>query len=361
MRRQFNRFAVAVVSIPLLAGLFMSANAGPPPERPVVVTGKILDTSGNPIVAAYDAKKNVVASAHTNAKGEYSLGVPRSALHVDRKGKTFVTQVKSNFDRAVTVASTVIPYAHVVTEGNTVIKNSRGHSLVQQTIVVDSSLAPAGSAKLPTPADAQKMPGALMLKAVAPDRVDMTAVTQAYWMQQESTPDSRDNGTEPTIVGWMDPLVMASADGGKPPSISTVPINISVAHVTPSLVKHGDIVHVSATLTVPQTPKIYPIVVARDASTGLVWELKPAANGQYAADIKVNESLRPNDHIISVLAYAAEIRDGGRRPDLEEEIEKAKLWDIKRPFISNPLLVVSRNRADITLTVVPDTNYVSGQ
>jgi hypothetical protein len=72
----------------------------------------------------------------------------------------------------------------------------------------------------------------------------------------------------------------------------------------------------------------------------------------------VDEFLKPNDHTISVLAYAAEGPEGGRRPDLEVEIEKSKLWDLKRPFINNPLLLVSRNRADMTLTVVPDTNIV---
>jgi len=352
---------VAAVSITALGCIYLRAHGAPPVDQPVVVTGKIVDTAGKPVanafVAAYDAKKNVVSSVHTSATGEYSLAVPRSALHVDRKGKTFFTQVQSNFNRAVTVATTVIPVAHMVSEGNTVIKNSKGHSQVQQTIVVDSALAPSGSARLPSPADAQKMPGALMVKAVAPDHVDMTAVTQAYWIQQETAPDLHDNGPQTTIVGWLDPLVMPSSDAGKP-SITTIPINISATRVTPSLVKHGEVVRISASLSKPDVPRIYPIVVARDATSGLVWELKPEGKGKFAADIKVNESLKPNDHIISVLSYAAEARAGGRRPDLEEEIEKAKLWDIKRPFISNPLLVVSRNRADVTLTVVPDSNFV---
>ena len=341
-------------------GILPNAHAAPPPEQTAVVTGKILDSAGNPVpgafVAAYDARRNVVSSAHTNARGQYSLGVPRSALHVDRKGKTFFTQVKSNFDRAVAVATTVIPMAHMVNEGTTAIKGSKSHSQVQQTVVVDSSLAPSGSTKLPSPADAQKMPGALLVKAVAPGRVDVTAVTQAYWIQQETAPDSDESSSQPTIVGFMDPLVMVRANSDKPSTIATVPISISSAQVTPSLVKHGDVINVSASLAIPQEPKIYPIVVARDATTGLVWELKPAGNGQFAAEIKVDQFLRPNDHIISVLAYAAEGRNGGRRPDLEEEIEKSKLWDIKRPFIGNPLLVVSRNRADVTLTVVPDSN-----
>jgi hypothetical protein len=338
------------------------AYAPPPPEQTAVITGVILDSSSSPVsgvfVAAYDAKKNVVSSTHTNAKGQYSLGVPRSTLHVDRKGKTFFTQVKTNFNRAVTVATTVIPVAHMVSEGSNAIKGSKSHSQVQQTIVVDGSLATAGSAKLPTPADAQKMPGAVMIKAVAPGRVDVTAVTQAYWIQQETPQNSNEGVAQPTIVGFMDPVVMPRNEAGKRPSITAVPLDISDAQVMPSLVKHGDTVHFSARFAVPQSPKIFPILVARDAVSGLIWELKPAGNSIYTASIKVDEFLKPNDHTISVLAYAAEGPEGGRRPDLEVEIEKSKLWDLKRPFINNPLLLVCRNRADMTLTVVPDTNIV---
>src|SRR5580692_10059467 len=86
--------AAVLALVAVVTGVIIRAEAAPPPEQQIVVTGKIVDPESKPVsgafVAAYDAKKNVVSSVHTNARGEYSLAVPRSALHVDIKGKTFV-------------------------------------------------------------------------------------------------------------------------------------------------------------------------------------------------------------------------------------------------------------------------------
>ena len=355
-RRKLRHNLFALVCLAQIAVGSASVAAADGNEQMAVVTGKIVDTSGKPVaaafVAAYDSKMNVVSSSHTDQHGNYSLGVPRSSLHVDRKGKTFFTQVNTNFNRAVSVASTIIPVAHMVSEGAKQIKGTRsGGPQSPPPIVIDSSLAAISKGKPVKVADAQKAPGALMIKAVAADYADLTAVAQAYWIQQESAATA--TGSAPTVVGWMDSLVLAHASTGKLSGINTVPVEIHVARVTPSLVKQGDKTKITAQFTYPDSPKIYSVVIARDATTGNIWELKPSAPGKYSADIAIDDSFRATDHILSVIAYAADSDHSGRRADLEEEIGKSGLWDPRRNYIFNPLLVVSRNRYDVTLTVAP--------
>src|SRR5664279_218428 len=45
------------------------------------------------IVAVYDDKNRVIDYAKTDENGEYTLAVPRSALHLDKKGGGFFHQV----------------------------------------------------------------------------------------------------------------------------------------------------------------------------------------------------------------------------------------------------------------------------
>lgn len=325
-----------------------------------MVTGKVLDVKGKPVanafVAAYGEKHDIVASAHTNKVGEYSLAVPRSALHVDKKGKPFFTQVSAGFNRAFALASTINPVAGAITTGSKLMNKKDTGDENGPTIVVDSALTSHsdGKTKKITPQEAEKLPGALMIKVVSPRYRDLTAVTQAYWIQQEVSGEGAK--AQNTIVAWMDPVPMVpdSADTKVKPVIKPVPIDITDAHLTPSLVKHGDTVRVTAKLITPTDPKIYAVVVARDSLTGEIWELKPVGKGMYGVDILIDDAIRPNDQFISILAYASETDRPVRRPELEAAIEKAGLWNTKRPYVCNPLYVVSRNRADLTLTVVPD-------
>jgi len=56
--------------------------------------------------------------------------------------------------------------------------------------------------------------------------------------------------------------------------------------------------------------------------------------------------------MISIIAYAADEQHPGRRKNAEGAIEHAGLWEAHKPFVYDPLIVVSRTRADVTLTVV---------
>ncbi len=358
LERVSIRFVWCALIIGAVAVCFPTASAGaPPPDEPAVVMGKVTDSAGKPVpnalVAAYDAHRNVVSSARADAHGVFSMGVPRTLLHLDVSGKTFFTQVRSNFNRAVTVASTMIPVAHLVTEGATQVKNARqGSSGAQPEIVIDSALLlSAAKGRTLKPTEAQKLPGALMVKAVATDCQDLTAVTQTFWLQQES-PDA---GPQPhsTVVGWLDPLVLNRSASGKISTVSPVPVELKSARIVPSLARPGDTVKISVQLKYPDNPRIMAVVIARDSETGSVWELKRTARGVYAADAPIDPHWRANDHVITILAYPSDGSDGGRRSDLEEEINRAGLWNPRKQYIFNPALLVSRNRCDLTLTVTP--------
>ena len=102
----------------------------------------------------------------------------------------------------------------------------------------------------------------------------------------------------------------------------------------------------------PPTPEINIVVVARNNRTGQKWELQRDNDGYFTAEVEIDKRFPKDDQVISLVAYAADERRPGRRPNAEGAIEHAGLWDARRPYIYDPLIVVSRNRADVTVTVV---------
>ena len=105
-------------------------------------------------------------------------------------------------------------------------------------------------------------------------------------------------------------------------------------------------------MNIPPIPEVLFVVVARNSRTGEKWELRSAGNGIFEGEIEVSKKFPRDDQFISVIAYAGLQQHPGRRDDAEHAIEGAHLWDPKKPFLYDPLLVVSRNRADLILTVL---------
>jgi len=144
-------------------------------------------------------------------------------------------------------------------------------------------------------------------------------------------------------------------DSAKPSSLKTEYLTFKSVHISPSIVQRGDVARLVATLPLPPDPPVYITVVARNNRTGEKWELKPDGDGKFSADIPITRRFPVNDQAISVIAYPANQIKPGRRPEVEKQIEAAGLWDRSKAYQFNPLLVVSRNRADVSLTVLPPT------
>ena len=347
----------------LLGGAVCGAVSPARAEQPVWATGHIVDASNRPmagaIVAVYDDNNKVVDYARADEHGDYALAVPRSALHIqEHHAKGFFAEVFGGVTRFV--GSSVEFVANPLRAGVRAVTSSQAAAFTDPLTkgglavggaVVDKALfAVTPRPKRPVDQELRKMPGALLIKVIAPDRNDLVAVTRVYWIQKE-TFKARGRQTQ-TLAAWLDPVQLTSVDSEKPSSIQSTYLNFTFARMEPSLAEPGQTVRISATLPAPPEPAIHAIVVAHDRQTGKKWELLPVGNGRYEAEIVVDKHWGRDDHSISIIAYPGSELKPGRRPEVEKAIEGAGLWDSKKPYIYDPLVVVSRNRADLTLTVL---------
>lgn len=347
----------------LLAGVAGAPTSARAAEDLVWATGRVLDTQGRPLanatIAIYDDKNKVVDYAKTDENGDYAVAVPRRVLHLDKKRTNFLTQVFSGVTRFVGgaaefVASPVRAGARAITAGqaaNVTDPLTRG-GIVAGGVVVDQvlSIVTPNSRPKPTVQEERKMPGALVIKAVAPDRKDLIGVAKVYWMQQETFKAGGKQSR--TVAAWLDPVRLASVSSEAPSIVSSEYLHFTGARLQPSIAEVGQKVRIIATLPAPPEPAIYPVVVARNERTGQMWELEYVEAGVYEGEITVDKKFPKDDQIISILAYASKDTKPGRRKEVEDSLKRAGLWDIKKPYRYDPLLVVSRNRADLTLTVV---------
>lgn len=333
-------------------------------EDLVWATGHVTDADGRALVGAvvvvYDDHNKVVDYARTDRNGDYALAVPKKTLHLEaRHGKGFISEVFGTVTRFVGdtvgfVANPLRAGVHAVTASQvsnfadplTKAGISAGGAVADQML-----FAVSPKPKRPQELEERKLPGALLIKVVAPDRSDLVGVTRVYWMQRERF---RAGGKqEDTVAAWLDPVQLASVNSDKPSHVNAQYLQFTSARLQPSIAEPGQVVRVVATLPLPPEPAANIIVVARNNRTGQKWQLEPEGDGRWAGEFEVDRRFPRDDQPISILAYAALEQRPGRRPDAEHALEGAGLWDVKKPYLYDPLLVVSRNRADLMLTVLP--------
>ncbi len=346
----------------LLAGLCLCSVARA--EDLVWATGRIVDADGRPlrgaIIAVYDDKNKVVDYAKTDDNGEYALAVPSSVLHLGKKSKGFFTQVIGGVTRFVGgtaefVSSPLRAGVRGITSAQAALNFdpiSRGGITVGGALV-DKVLGMATPRRRSNIQEDRKQPGVLLIKAVSPGTKDLLGLARVYWVQQEKY---RAGGKETkNLAAWLDPVQLEHTDSDKPSTVGSDLLTFTKARLEPSLVEHGQTVRIVAKIASPIEPPVNAIVVARNNRTGEKWELEPQGNGVYAGAFEVSKRFPLHDQTISLIAYAAKENTPGRRKDVERAIEGAGLWNSDKPFVYNPLLVVSRSRADLTLTVIaPD-------
>ena len=366
MRKDMKNRLFGFVALTGILGMLTCCTISGHAAEYVWATGKVLDAAGRPVanafVAVYDDSNKVVDYTRTDRNGDYALAVPKPVLHLEHKhGKGFVADVFTGVVRlsgdAVGFISNpirsgvhAVASAEAATDPNPITKGSisAGAVVVDQTLLM---LTPRSRRQVPS--EQRKQPGALMMKVVAPHSNDLVEVGHLYWLQEEHL---RLGGKqEHTLAAWLDPVKLTSVDSDKPSKFDTEYLRFTHARLEPSIAEPGQTVHITATLLTPPSPTVYAVVVARNNHTGQRWELLPTGDGRYEGDFVVDKKFGHDDQTISILAYAAKEQKPGRRDNAEKAIEGAGLWDPKKPYVFDPLLVVSRNRADLTLTVViPD-------
>lgn len=332
-------------------------------EELVWTSGKVLDPGGRAMrgayVAVYDDGNRVVDYARTDSEGEYALAVPKRLLHLDHgHGHGFIAEVFTGVTRFVGgaaefVANPLRSGVHAITSAeaaldpNILTKGAitGGGAAVDQVLF---AVTPRQKRKVPV--EERKRPGALLLKVVAPDRSDVVGVGHIYWMQEELfTAGGR---SKKTLAAWIDPVQLEQADSERPSKIDGSYLRFASARIEPSIAEPGQHVRIIARLPLPPAPEINMIVVARNSKTGQKWELQRDNDGYFSTDIEVDKRFPRDDQTISLIAYAADERHPGRRPNAEGAIEHSGMWDPRKAFVYDPVIVVSRSRADLTLTVV---------
>ncbi len=350
-----------------LAALFLGGSGAlrVQAEDLVWITGRVVGADGSPLpetlVAVYDDSNKVVDYARTDQNGEYAMAVPKRVLHLDKHNPGFFTEVFGGLTRIVGgaagfVANPLREGVHAVTNaevadaGGLAVKGgiAAGGAVADQMLF---AVSPRDHKR--PPLEERKLPGALLIKAVTNGKNDLVGVAKVYWVQQEVYKAGGKQNR--TLAAWLDPIKLTPLDSEKPSAVDSQYMRFTAARIEPSLAEHGQRVRLSAKFPLPPDPPVYVVVVARNNRTGQMWELTPVGDGRFETEITVDKRFPRDDQTISILAYAAQTQKPGRRPDAESAIEHAGMWDLKKPFPFDPFLVVSRNRADVTLTVVvPD-------
>lgn len=327
--------------------------AGSRAEDLVWATGKVLSADGKrpiegAVVAVFDQKNRVIDFAKTGPHGEYAIAVPRSALNLSGHGGGFLRQVTSGVGMIAGLA--VGPIRDTIrsaagTPGDPMLRAGVGAASGVAGALV-GLMAPPGK----RPADARKEPGAIVMKVSAPGRNDALSVARVYWMQEEIY---RVGGAERrTFAAWIDPVEMRSEKDQKRSTIESDYLKFTDARLDPSIAERGDTVTISVKLPMPKEPVTPVIVIARNSRTGAVVQLEPVGGDRYEGRFVVDKKMPRDDQTISILAYAEAADKPGRNRAAEAAILRAGMFDPRRPFVYNPLLVASRNRADVILTVV---------
>ncbi len=359
MTRSLYSFAAIALAALVLSALAPSAHA----DQLVWGIGRITDTHGRPLagatVAVYNDANHIVDYATTNAQGEYVLTLPQNLLHLPHGHGGFLAQVFGDITHLVGGVAGFI--ANPLRAGVHTLANSEAAGLVNPlsrggavaaSVVLDEALfAVTPRPDKERPEQARKLPGALFLKAISSDRADLVAVARIYWMQDNIF--QLDGHTHKTRLIWIDPLQMASVNSSHPSRVVSSYLTFTGARLVPSLASPGQTVKILAKIKVPHTPAIPMIVVARDSRTGRIWQLHKRSNGLYEAEFTVDNHFPVNDQQISILAYPASSQTPGRRLNVENALLHSGMWNPRQTFIYNPLLTASRNRADLTLTVLP--------
>ena len=362
-RRTFDRscatgWARLLLTALLLTSVCVVARA----EDLVWATGRVSGSDGKPLsgalVAVYDEKNKVVDYARTDQNGEYALAVPKRVLNLSKRGKGFFAEVVGGITRFVGgaagfVANPLRAGVSAVTSGQvaaTIDPITRGGIAAGGALADQLLFSMKPQQRRPTLQEERKMPGALVVKVAMPGKNDLVGVTRVYWMQQETF---KAGGKQTkTLAAWLDPVQLTPAESETPSLFQTEYMQFKAARIEPSIAEPGQLVRLRARFATPPEPQVNIVVVARNSRTGQKWELTDRGDGLYEAEVEIDKRFPRDDQIITLVAYAAVSQTPGRRKDAEGAIEGAGLFDPKKSYVYNPLLVVSRNRAEVVLTVL---------
>lgn len=346
---------------PLLLGLLLFLAPRVRAEELVYATGRVYDADGKTplagaLVAVYDDKNRVLDYAKTDANGDYILAFPRDALHIGRKGGGgFFYQVGSGVMQMVGGVGRVMSLplkagikaaAAASTVSDPLTKTGIGAATNLATSLVDT-MNPGDKKKTLL---ARHAPGALVMKVAMPGKNDAVGVARVFWVQQETYRIG--DKEQRALTAWFDGVTLTVPGSKEPSVIQSSYLQFTSARLEPSLAQIGQTVTVTATFPTPAEPKTPVVVIAHNPRSNTTVELRPVGKDTYQGEFVVDKSFPLHDNVVCILAYAQQGDVPGRSRAVEEAIKRAGLWQPEKMFVPNPLLVASRNRGEVTLTVL---------
>ncbi len=322
-------------------------------EDPVWATGMVVSADGKKplagaIVAVYDDRGKVIDYSKTGDDGTYSLTVPRGVLHLDHHSPGFLHQVFSGVGRVVGGIAGPLKYgvraaASAAQLGDPVTKAGVGAaSGIAQNIL--DTMRPSGKKKL-APA-----PGTVLIKVTRPGCNDAVDWGSVYWMQEEIQQEGRKQ--RKGMAAWLDPACLTAAGSDEASKIESDYLTFTDARLEPSIAEPGQMVKLTVEMPAPPDPSAPAVVVAKNSKTGKLIDLNPIGRGRYQAELKIDKKYPKNDQTITIIAFADQSDFPGKNKKVQNSLNGAGYWDPAKPYVYNPLFVVSRNRAEVTLTVV---------
>jgi hypothetical protein len=324
-------------------------------EDLIWATGTVKNAAGRPLqgatVALYNDKNQVVDYAKTDSEGTYALAIPRSALHLDKKGGGFFHKVAGAVGGVGRIAAMPLKMgiraaAGIATASDPLTRVGIGTASGVAQGLVDV-MAPRERKK---PAELRKMPGVVVMKVTAPGHNDAVSLARVYWMEEQSI---RAGGRDQRVVTtWVDPVKMTHSGSTDPSTFDSTYLTFTETRFEPSIAEPGQRVMLATRLLLPPDPRTPVVVVARNNKTGQLYELERMDAGVYGTYIEIDKRFPRNDQTFTILAYAEQDEKPGRSKKVEDALQRGGYFQPDKPFVYNPLVVVSRNRGEVVLTVV---------
>jgi hypothetical protein len=324
-------------------------------EELIWATGCVKDAAGKPMqgamVAIYNDKNQVVDYAKTDADGSYALAVPRGTLHLDKKAEGFFRKVAGAVGGVGRIAAMPLKMgikaaAGIATASDPITRVGIGTASGVAQGLVDV-MAPRERKK---PAELRKMPGVVVVKVTAAGHNDVVSLARIYWMEEQVF---RAGGRDQKVVTtWVDPVKMTQAGSTQPSTFDSTYLTFTEARLEPSIAEVGQKVMLTTRLQLPPEPRTPIVVVARNSRTGDLVELERIEGSVYGAEITIDKEFPKNDQTFTILAYAEQDERPGRSKKVEDALVRQGFFQLDKGFVYNPLVVVSRNRAEVVLTVV---------
>lgn len=332
----------------------------------VWAVGKVVDASGRhpiagAVVAVYDRKNRVIDYVKTDSNGEYAVALSKSVLNLPKRKGGFLHQVSRTVNSAVSGAGGLIgapvkagirAAASVVGTSDPLLRAGIGAATGLVNSIIDIV---TGAGATHSTLD-RKSPGVVTMRVAASKRNDVAGLGRVYWMQEEIYRVG--GGEKRAYVAWLDPVRLGGEKDPGSSRLTTDFLSFTEAKLDPPIAERGQEVTMTVTLKLPEEPRTPVIVVGRHSRTGAYYELEPIGNDEYQCRFTVDRRYPRNDQVITVIAYAAQDLRLGRSLEVEKALARAGYWDPKRRFVYNPIDVATRNRVELTLTVLdsPEMN-----